>query len=304
MVLKKEALMTNVKAKDRSLVAAKNDIQAGFFIPKECREIFLPLGDPACVSLFSCGIFLAGSSRLTRGYLISRRNPDFHLALFTRNGSAEFRTPETSGKLEAGTLLVVPAHQVCAYSTDRSWDIVWFHFKENKHWAHLSGARVEVKMTDRADLLDHLSQSLVRECQSGAGKSIIATNMAQLLRSILENEVGISRAGNAVASIVSRLAERVNGQLQFSWTAKTLADEAALSERHLRRAVRSAYGEAPMKMVTRLRLERAKTLLSNTDYRIEDVAAMVGYSDPFAFSTAFKRAKGKSPRDFRKNETG
>lgn len=294
--------------RDEPLKVVKNEIQAGFFIPKESREIFLPLAEPGCEALFSWGIFLAGSSRLTRGYLISRPNPDFHLALFTLKGSAAFRTPEASGRLEPGTLLVVPAHQACSYSTDKPWDIVWFHLRDNRYWSHLSGGIPAVKKTERAELLDLLSLNLVRECRRGAGKSAVAAHAARLLRSILEDEVGVLQTGPgrvpAAHASVGRLAEQVNGQLQFPWTAKTLAAAAALSERHLTRAVRAVYGEAPMKMVTRLRLERAKTLLANTDYRIEDVAEMVGYSDPFAFSTAFKRAENRAPRDFRKKEIG
>ena len=292
--------MLQAHAGGGALMIAKNEIKADFFIPNESREIFLPLADPGCSTLFSCGIFLAGSSSLTRGYRISRPNPDFHLALFTRKGGAEYRTPAVTGLLEPGTILVVPAHSACAYTADKTWDIVWFHLRDNKHWSHLGGTPVQVKKTDQADLLDLLSKSLVRECQSGARRGTIAGNTAQLLRSILENEVGVSVAGTASLSAVSRLAERVNGHLQFPWTAKILASEAALSERHLTRAVRSAFGEAPMKMVTRLRLERAQALLSNTDYRIEDVAVMVGYGDPFAFSTAFKRGTGKSPREYRR----
>ena len=45
-------------------------------------------------------------------------------------------------------------------------------------------------------------------------------------------------------------------------------------------------------------------LLYNTDDRIIDVAAQVGYRDPAAFQEAFRATQGLSPRAFRKTMRG
>jgi transcriptional regulator GlxA family with amidase domain len=53
-----------------------------------------------------------------------------------------------------------------------------------------------------------------------------------------------------------------------------------------------------MRYVTRLRLRHAASLLASHIYSVELVARKVGYTNAFAFSTAFKREMGASPSDY------
>ena len=46
-------------------------------------------------------------------------------------------------------------------------------------------------------------------------------------------------------------------------------------------------------------MEQAKRLLTETDARIYEIAAAVGYEDAFYFSRLFKRLTGVSPMDWR-----
>jgi AraC-like DNA-binding protein len=58
-------------------------------------------------------------------------------------------------------------------------------------------------------------------------------------------------------------------------------------------------GEPPMQFLTGWRLALAADLLRDPDTTLAAVARRVGYSSPFALSTAFKRARGVSPREHR-----
>jgi AraC-like DNA-binding protein len=78
------------------------------------------------------------------------------------------------------------------------------------------------------------------------------------------------------------------------------AAEAGLSPWHLLRSFRAAFGETPQEFLTRLRLERAKQLLTITDRSVTDVCFDVGFSSLGSFSTLFKRQVGRSPRDYRR----
>jgi AraC-like DNA-binding protein len=55
-----------------------------------------------------------------------------------------------------------------------------------------------------------------------------------------------------------------------------------------------------MEMVTQMRMHQAQELLTNTDNLVKSIAYLLGYSDSFSFSAAFKRYTGYSPREFRK----
>ena len=80
--------------------------------------------------------------------------------------------------------------------------------------------------------------------------------------------------------------------------------EAELSPWHLLRAFRAAFGETPKEFLTRLRLERARHLLTVTSRSVTDVCLDVGFSSLGTFSVLFKRHVGCSPKEFRRQVRG
>lgn len=91
----------------------------------------------------------------------------------------------------------------------------------------------------------------------------------------------------------------VDADLAHPWTLAELAQRAGMSREALRRACRRETGRSPLRELTHRRLRRAADLLHHTPDKVAAVALRVGFSDPFAFSTAFKRDRGHSPRAFR-----
>ncbi|MFE6761255.1 AraC family transcriptional regulator [Streptomyces sp. NPDC057689] len=84
------------------------------------------------------------------------------------------------------------------------------------------------------------------------------------------------------------------------WTVAGLAAKAGVSRAALARRFTELVGEPPMAYLTGRRLAVAADLLRETDATVEAVARKVGYSQAFAFSTAFKRVRGVSPQEYRK----
>jgi AraC-like DNA-binding protein len=78
-------------------------------------------------------------------------------------------------------------------------------------------------------------------------------------------------------------------------TTASLAREVGLSEGHLRRQFRAAYGKTPRRYLTEVRMERASELLRTTSRGIEQVAHAVGYPSVAVFNRIFKRAFGVTP---------
>lgn len=70
----------------------------------------------------------------------------------------------------------------------------------------------------------------------------------------------------------------------------------------LERLFRSHLGTTPRAYLTGLRMQTAAELLRNSTLRIGQIAERVGYGDPLAFSHAFRRVHGTSPRAFRKSQ--
>ena len=94
--------------------------------------------------------------------------------------------------------------------------------------------------------------------------------------------------------------DAVEGNLAHAWTAPELAALACLSEGQLRVVSQQETGNSPLEQVTLLRMRHAGALLLSTEANIEQIARAVGYANPFAFSTAFKRVMGVPPSHWRR----
>ncbi len=88
------------------------------------------------------------------------------------------------------------------------------------------------------------------------------------------------------------------------WTVAALAERAGVSRSTLAKRFADLVGEPPLTYLTRWRMTLAADLLVDREAAtVADVARTVGYSDPFGFSTAFKRVRGVTPSDFRRTAT-
>ncbi|NJP25455.1 AraC family transcriptional regulator [Microbispora hainanensis] len=84
------------------------------------------------------------------------------------------------------------------------------------------------------------------------------------------------------------------------WTVAELAAGVGMSRAAFAARFRSMVGEPPLAYLTGWRMTLGADLLSDTDATIAAVAREVGYGDAFAFSVAFKRARGVSPSAWRR----
>lgn len=83
------------------------------------------------------------------------------------------------------------------------------------------------------------------------------------------------------------------------WTVAELAARVGQSRATFAARFTRAVGEPPLTYLTGWRMALAADLLRDTDKTVAAVARDVGYEDPFAFSVAFKRARGLSPSGWR-----
>lgn len=69
------------------------------------------------------------------------------------------------------------------------------------------------------------------------------------------------------------------------------------------RCFKQYMGMTPMQYITSIRINRAKELLKNTNYSIQEISSLSGYENPLYFSRIFHRQTGFSPSRYR-NEPG
>lgn len=83
------------------------------------------------------------------------------------------------------------------------------------------------------------------------------------------------------------------------WTVARMAAAVGASRAAFARRFAALVGEPPLAYLTGLRMDLAAEMLGRPDATVAGVAARVGYGDGFAFSAAFKRARGVPPSRWR-----
>jgi len=85
-----------------------------------------------------------------------------------------------------------------------------------------------------------------------------------------------------------------------AWTVDKLARRASLSRSAFSARFAKVVGETAQDYLMRLRMQRAAKLLREEHLSLAKVASAVGYDSEAAFNKAFKRWRGKTPGQFRR----
>lgn len=116
-----------------------------------------------------------------------------------------------------------------------------------------------------------------------------------------EDAPALAAGGDA---LVERALALMHAAPARCWTLAALAREAGASRAALARRFERAVGEPPMTWLAGWRMALAADLLAEPDATLARVAERVGYANAFAFSAAFKRVRGLSPKAHRARMAG
>lgn len=133
-------------------------------------------------------------------------------------------------------------------------------------------------------------------------------SQADLLRVIQKamTELDQSRSEAAVVppveskSIVQKAIEYYCCHMSEIVTMDELAKLFGVSSAHFGRLVQQETGKRFMELATQMRMDKAKTLLQNGEYRVNEIGTMVGYQTYLTFYKVFSKAVGVSPTEYAK----
>lgn len=146
-------------------------------------------------------------------------------------------------------------------------------------------------------------QMISHEMESSVGSDLILQRLTDILlyntiRRWLENNqypksgwIGVFKDEKVVAVL-----EIIHKDPLTNWTIESLAKSVGLSRASLAFRFKKSLGMTINDYIVKLKLDKGKTLIHDFDISLEEVSRRVGYSSAFAFSKAYKRIYGQSPR--------
>ena len=159
--------------------------------------------------------------------------------------------------------------------------------------------------TDAARHLRYFVNLMVEELRADQAGSALAVEhlshliLMQSLRLCQAERLG--RAGWLFAMADERIGAAltaIHGDPSQKWTLDGLAGVSCLSRSVFARRFKQAVGHTPMDYLARWRMLQAGDRLTNSNASLLDIAVSLGYDSGSAFSTAFKKIMGCSPRAY------
>ena len=271
-----------------------DNITETLIIPEGSVERFvqLPVYEDAD-GWFNSGVNLVGISQIKPGYVVNRPHCGHHAVLFCTGGILGYECETIHGEIRAGEKLLLPAGYRHRYFAGREMSMFWFHLSAtHSRWQYFEALKPLAGKALYAAECERLLEVIYGEGQVRRYRSnAIPRAYCQLVTALLDGEFETDMADNEIA-MRQRLQKVLNAagmNLRRAWTVPQLAKIAALSPSHFHAVFVRTYGQGPMSIIKKMRVEQAKSMLQHSRLTLEAIAEMVGYGSAFSFSGDSRR---------------
>jgi AraC-like DNA-binding protein len=208
------------------------------------------------------------------------------------------------GVMRAGALHVsCPCRQLSAHF-DSPFDFLHLHVAADYFQAHRAEAQLNSTrgLDDLLILRDSLSEQLGRTLIEHG--TIRDRTLDRCIGEILAIRIARYKPPQVKVNALpkwrlKRVEEYISEHLDRNVGLADLAGVAGLSRMHFAAQFRAATGYRPCEYLQHRRVEHAKSILSDTNMPLVQVALAVGFCTQAHFSTVFKRITGETPARWR-----
>ena len=231
------------------------------------------------------------------------RRKDYYL-IFSEGGDIRGVIDNREVCVKSGNAVCIAPKTPHAFHSNSPLD-EWVHY----HWIHFTGYGIEKMLSELGirtneiysikpteELFSHyeklFSEFRQRSALFDTATALELKYILYLIASSHKSEAG----GRLDKSI-----RYIHTHIRYDLSVERLAAMEFLGVSRYRELFRAETGVSPSEYILRLRMARAKDLLSQSGADIAGVAESVGYSDRHYFQYMFKRTTGMTPGEYKKN---
>ena len=149
---------------------------------------------------------------------------------------------------------------------------------------------------DQAQLPDPYARyAQLEDCEQAYECRKVVSDYAQEVIGILTEQ-----HGNAEADWIARTRSFIEENYQQNLSLEEVAGRVSFSPFYFSRLFKKAFGQSFIEYLTHLRIERAKSLLTQ-GMTVREVSDIVGFTEPNYFTRVFKKETGQTPTNYQKN---
>ena len=205
--------------------------------------------------------------------------------------------------IKAGQAFIVYKNDFCEYYPDKSdpWTYIWMRLEGDDSENLLRRCGFPQKMGyfdfNYAERLTDIARVVFNGETAQISSRIFGEATAKMILS-LNSDAAFDEPMSRDSLWVSRAKGYISSNYHRRLKVEHIADALHIDRQYLRNLFVKHEGISTKEYLDRYRMERAAELLRLEDTSVYMVALSVGYSDPLAFSKAFKKRYGVSPSQF------
>ena len=132
-------------------------------------------------------------------------------------------------------------------------------------------------------------------------EGLVTTMAVDLAHQLLGSRQGEGASGQLTPRQIRLIEEYLAAEENWPPSVGDMSTLLGLSDTHFRRLFKASTGQTIHSYVEDIRLNKAKLLLTTTKLPLKVISHRLGFAHPSAFSSAFHKLAGISPRAFRQN---
>lgn len=235
-----------------------------------------------------------------------------------KEGKGVLEINKNKYELGPGDAFVIPPGKEAWYEADKDdpWSYMWIGFAGIRADECIGSAgfnvRNPVRRINCVEKINEYIDQMLEAYQLSYANELKRNGFLNLALSVLiedyhqnPEEWGGSMVHPYPGSVyVKHAMEYITNHYNERLRINELADFIGVNRSYLTSSFKKSIGCSPQEFLVDLRMKKAKSLLKKSDMTVSAVASAVGYADQLAFSKAFKRYCGMSPRMYKeeKNE--
>ncbi|EFM11992.1 transcriptional regulator, AraC family [Paenibacillus curdlanolyticus YK9] len=251
---------------------------------------------------------LSGISSREPGWVHESVGQGLSRLFYPLEGSGWLRVGERHYELRPGHLYMLPGDVDQAFGTLGSGSFVfyWTHYRINMADYNLLKEldvpfQMKVKAEEHRELVAHFDRLLLLQQSTALTNNWRAKAVLLELSAIFLESVELERKLEAKQEMIERFDEVlafIEERLAESLSIEQLAQIACLHPNYFVTMFKSLTGLSPVNYMNERRLELARSLLSDTELPVMDIAERIGMQNHY-LSRLFKQQYGITPRRYR-----
>ena len=179
-------------------------------------------------------------------------------------------------------------------------------FKDFPFFDHLNFPAIVLERHDMTELYDLAGKIHYEYEQAGEWSADIIKNYLNILLLKAKQKYPIDSPRLPLGrdqEIYNTFSHVVRDQFRELFTVKDYADMMHISPKHLSETIKKVSGKSALQVIHSNRLNYAQSLLQSTHKTVTEIAYDLNFESPDYFSSFIKRLTGRSPVQFRMEET-